>query len=184
MKLSRNYLWYSWFCPSCFFLEFKFASYILVSERESRGLGPVSAIFKAIPSDYHFRDFFEGLFYEVLCWSEGWRETLSMSLGAQCLKRMTQEYNELPHKKSKQASKGPSASEPRFSIHFTRPRLQPGLERKFPLGKTGRGKICSHCNFWNFHSLTEGNQVSLVRIDFSHPESNGKASVVGVGSNG
>ena len=27
---------------------------------------------------------------------------------------------------------------------------------------------CSHCNFQDFQSLTKGNQVSLVRIHFSH----------------
>ena len=43
------------------------------------------------------------------------------------------------------------------------------------------GKNCSHCNFQDFHSLTKGNQVSLVRIHFSHPGSDGKSADVGVG---
>ena len=33
----------------------------------------------------------------------------------------------------------------------------------------------------DFHSLTKGNQVSLVRIHFSHPGSDGKATDVGLG---
>ena len=41
-------------------------------------------------------------------------------------------------------------------------------------------KNCSHCNFQDFHSLTRGNHVSLVRIHFSHP-ADGKSSDVGVG---
>ena len=39
-------------------------------------------------------------------------------------------------------------------------------------GEPGRGKICSHCSFQNFHFLTKGNQLSLVRMRFfSNPES-------------
>ena len=48
-------------------------------------------------------------------------------------------------------------------------------------GEPGRGKNCSHCSFQDFDSLTKGNQVSLVRIFFCHPESEGKLSDVGVG---
>ena len=40
-------------------------------------------------------------------------------------------------------------------------------------------KNCSHCSFQDCHSLTKRNQVSLVRIHFSHPESDGKLSDVG-----
>ena len=55
--------------------------------------------------------------------------------------------------------------------------LQPGLERKFLLRRTCcRGKNCSDCNFSDFYSLSKGNQVSLVRIHFSHPESDGKSA--------
>ena len=48
-------------------------------------------------------------------------------------------------------------------------------------GEPGQGKNCSRCSFQDFHSLTKGNQVSLGRIHFSHPESDGKSSDVGVG---
>ena len=34
----------------------------------------------------------------------------------------------------------------------------------------------SHCSFQDFHSLSKGNQVSLLRLHFSHPESDGKSS--------
>ena len=51
--------------------------------------------------------------------------------------------------------------------------VQPGLGQKFLLRRTwsGQQKNCSHCNFQDFHSLSKGNQVSLVRIHFAHPES-------------
>ena len=49
------------------------------------------------------------------------------------------------------------------------------------LGEPGHRKNCSHCSFQGFHSLTKGNQVSLVRNHFSHPESDGKSPDVGVG---
>ena len=35
-------------------------------------------------------------------------------------------------------------------------------------GEPGRGKNCSHCSFQDFRSLTKRNQVSSVRIRFSH----------------
>ena len=37
-------------------------------------------------------------------------------------------------------------------------------------GEPGRGKNCPHSCFQDFHSHSKGNQVSLVRIHFSHPE--------------
>ena len=43
------------------------------------------------------------------------------------------------------------------------------------------GKNCSHCSFQDFDSLTKGNQASLVRMHFSHPESDGKSADVGSG---
>ena len=53
-------------------------------------------------------------------------------------------------------------------------RLQPGLEWKFSLRRTCcRGKNCSHCSLQDFHSLTKGNQVSLVRTFLSGPGSEG-----------
>ena len=36
-------------------------------------------------------------------------------------------------------------------------------------------------SFQDLHSLTKGNRVSLVRIHFSHPQSDGKSADVGVG---
>ena len=49
--------------------------------------------------------------------------------------------------------------------------LQPGLERKFlPRRTCCRGQDCSHCSFQDFSCLAKGNQVSLMRIHFSHPE--------------
>ena len=59
--------------------------------------------------------------------------------------------------------------------------LQPGLAWKFLLREPGRGKSCCHCNFQNFHFLSKASRVSLVRTHFSHPESDGKSSDVGVG---
>ena len=60
--------------------------------------------------------------------------------------------------------------------------LQPGRGWKFLLRRTCcRGKNCSHCSLQSFHSLTKANQVSLVRIRFSHPESDEKSADVGVG---
>ena len=45
----------------------------------------------------------------------------------------------------------------------------------------GRGKNCSHCNFQDFHSLSQGKKASLARIHFSHPETDGKSADVGGG---
>ena len=57
---------------------------------------------------------------------------------------------------------------------------QPGLGWKFLL--SGRGKNCSPCSFQDSHSLTEGNQVSLVRIQFSHNQNQMKnQQTLGVG---
>ena len=48
-----------------------------------------------------------------------------------------------------------------------------------------RSKTAPTANFKGFHSLTKGNQVSLVRIHFSPPESDGKlAGIGGGGRNG
>ena len=58
-------------------------------------------------------------------------------------------------------------------------RLQPGLERKFLLRRTWPGKKCSHCSFHDFHSLSKGNQVSLVRTFLSEPGSKSKISRLG-----
>ena len=49
--------------------------------------------------------------------------------------------------------------------------LQPGLKSKFLLRITWLGQQFSHCNFQDVRSLSEENQVSLLRISFSHPES-------------
>ena len=59
--------------------------------------------------------------------------------------------------------------------------LQPSLNWKFLLRRTWSGQKCSHCNFQNLHPLTKRNQVSLLRIHFSHPESDWKSWDVGVG---
>ena len=59
-------------------------------------------------------------------------------------------------------------------------RLQPGLERKFLLRRTCCwGENCSHCSFQDFHSLSKGNQVSLVRTFLSEPGSQSKISRLG-----
>ena len=48
--------------------------------------------------------------------------------------------------------------------------LAPGLELAILTEENlVRTKNCCHCSFQNFHSFTKGNQVSLVRIHFSHP---------------
>ena len=60
--------------------------------------------------------------------------------------------------------------------------LQPGLGWKFLLRREpGRGRECSRCNLQDVHSLTKRNLVSLVRIHFSHSESDGKSADVGGG---
>ena len=59
--------------------------------------------------------------------------------------------------------------------------LQPGLGWKFLLRRTWSGKNCSHCSFQDFQSLTKGNQVSLVRMHFSHPESMENRQTLGSG---
>ena len=46
-------------------------------------------------------------------------------------------------------------------------------------GEPGRGRNFSHCRFQDFNSLSKGSQVSLVRIHFSCPESDGKSADVG-----
>ena len=51
-------------------------------------------------------------------------------------------------------------------------------------GEPGQGKNCSHCSFQDFHSLTKRNQVSLVRMQLSHPESDGKSDFGGGGQIG
>ena len=59
-------------------------------------------------------------------------------------------------------------------------RRQPGLEWKFLLRRTCCwGKNCSHCSFQDFHSLSKGNQVSLVRTFLSEPGSKSKNSRLG-----
>ena len=51
----------------------------------------------------------------------------------------------------------------------------------FYLGEPGRSKNCSHCNFQDLCSPSKEDQVSLLRIFFSDPESDGKSLDVGVG---
>ena len=53
-------------------------------------------------------------------------------------------------------------------------RLQPGLEWKFLLRRTWLRQNCSYCSFQDFHSLSKGNQVSLVRTFLSEPGSKSK----------
>ena len=55
--------------------------------------------------------------------------------------------------------------------------LEPGL---FLLRRTWSDKG-SRCCFQDFHSLTKGNEVSLLRIYFSEPDSDGKSTDLGVG---
>ena len=52
------------------------------------------------------------------------------------------------------------------------------LTEENPVG----AKNCSHFSFQDFHVLFEGNQVSLLRIHFSHPESDAKSTDVESGS--
>ena len=60
--------------------------------------------------------------------------------------------------------------------------LQPGLERKFLLRRTwGRGKNAPTAVSRSFTPLLSENQVFLVRIHFSYPESDGKSEEVGRG---
>ena len=59
--------------------------------------------------------------------------------------------------------------------------LQPGLRWKFLLRRTWSDENGSHCSFQDFHSLTKENQVSLLRIFFSEPNSRGKSTDLGVG---
>ena len=59
--------------------------------------------------------------------------------------------------------------------------LQPGLEWKVLLRRTWSGRKMLPLQFPELHSLTEGNRASFVRTLFSHPESDGKSSDVGVG---
>ena len=42
-------------------------------------------------------------------------------------------------------------------------------------------KNCSHCSFQDFHSLSKGNQVSLVTTFLSEPGSKSKTADLGVG---
>ena len=53
----------------------------------------------------------------------------------------------------------------------------PGLGRKFlPKRTCYRGKHRSHCGLQGVHFCSKGKQVSLVRIHFSHPASDGKST--------
>ena len=60
--------------------------------------------------------------------------------------------------------------------------LEPDLRWKFLLRRTWLGqKTAPTAIFQDFHSLSKGKQVALVRIHFSHPESDGKSADLGVG---
>ena len=62
--------------------------------------------------------------------------------------------------------------------------LEPGLDDNSYQGEPGQtknGSRCSRCSFQDLHSITNENQVSLLRIFLSDSDLDGKSTDLGVG---